>query len=142
MTVLDSYAVIAYLRNEAPAGDVAGLLRGSTVIASTSLAEVIDQMVRIYEKNADDVDADLALLSFGGMVVEAVSEDHAVLAGLLRARHYSFRQMPVTLTDCVAAAVALLADLPLATSDPYLLALMEAEGGDTHPLPDSDGNLG
>jgi len=141
VTVLDAYAVIAYLRNEAAAGQVASLLRGSTLMTSTSLSEVIDQLVRVYQQDSDDVDAGLALLSFGGMSVEPVTEDHAVLAGLLRARHYSFRQLPVTLADCTAASVALITDLPLATSDPHLLELMAAEGGDTYPLPDSKGHL-
>ncbi len=90
-----------------------------------------DPLVRVYQQDSQDVDADLALLTFGGMQVEPVTEDHAVLAGLLRARHYSFGRSPVILADCTAASVALLTDLPLATTDPHLLVLMAAEGGYT-----------
>lgn len=66
MTVLDAYALVAYLRGEAAANDVAALLRAPTILS-----------------------------------------EHR----------------------------------PLATADPALAALVRAEGGKAHGLPDSNGRL-
>ncbi len=63
MTVLDAYAVLAYLRDEAGAEPVAELLRSPAVLSAVNAAEVIDQLVRVYDRDPDDVHADLAVLS-------------------------------------------------------------------------------
>lgn len=139
MTVLDAYAVIAYLRGEPSADEVAELLRTPSMLAAVNAAEVIDQLVRVFGRDADDVHADLALLSSVGMSVPPLPVETALEAGRLRARHYAARTCAVSLADCVAAATALESSLPLATSDPALAALVRAEGGQVHPLPASDG---
>lgn len=139
MTLLDAYAVIAYLRGERCADEVAQLLRTPTVITATNVAEVVDQLVRIYGRDPDDVHGDLALLVNAGMDIVAVTADHGLLAGLLRARYYQRDRSAVSLADCVAAAVALSEDNPIATADPALAAVVRAEGGSVHPLVDSNG---
>lgn len=139
MTVLDAYAVLAYLRDEPAAELVGGLLRSRTVLTAVNAAEVVDQLVRVYRAEADDVHADLALLSYAGMHVSAVPADMGMLAGRLRARHYHRVRMAVSLGDCVAAAMALSTGQPLATADPALAAMMIAEGGKLHPLPGTSG---
>jgi len=63
VTVLDAYAVLAYLRGEPVADKVAALLRGTTVLSAVNAAEVLDQLVQVYGRDADDVHADLALLA-------------------------------------------------------------------------------
>lgn len=141
MTVLDAYAVVAYLRGEPGAGDVATLLRGPTALSSVSAAEVVDQLVRVWGRDPDDVHADLALLCHAGMELVSVPADVAIHAGRLRARHYRCERTAVSLADCVAAATALSRRRPLATSDPALAVVVRAEGGLVHGLPDSKGQL-
>jgi PIN domain nuclease of toxin-antitoxin system len=51
--VLDAYAVLAYLRAERCADEVAALLRAPSVLTAANAAEVLDQLVRVY--HPDDV---------------------------------------------------------------------------------------
>ncbi len=141
MTVLDAYAVLAYLRGETAAAEVATLLRAPTVLSAASAAEVVDQLVRVYGRDADDVHADLALLASAGMEIVPVTESLGFHAGRLRARYYHRQRMPVSLADCMAAATALDRRKPLATSDPPLAQLIWAKSGNVHGLPDSSGKL-
>lgn len=141
MAVLDAYAVIAYLRDEAAAELVTELLRSPTVLSAVNAAEVIDQLVRVFDRDPDDVLADVAVLSHAGMALAPVSPELGVFAGRLRARHYHRESMAVSLADCVAAATALSTGRPLATADPALAAMMRAEEGNLLPLPDSAGML-
>ncbi|MGH3501131.1 MAG: hypothetical protein ACRDQA_09615 [Nocardioidaceae bacterium] len=48
MTVLDAYAVLAYLRDEVSADAVGELLRAPTTLSAVNATEVIDQLVRGY----------------------------------------------------------------------------------------------
>lgn len=139
MTVLDAYAVIAYLRGEPPAAEVADLLRGQPLLTSVNAAEVCDQMVRVFGADPDNIEADLALLCHAGLTVLAVSYELGMEAGHIRARRYHRDRAAVSLADCVAASAALASQRPLATSDPALAAVLRAEGGEVHPLPDSQG---
>jgi PIN domain nuclease of toxin-antitoxin system len=138
-SLLDAYAVIAYLRDEACADEVAELLREPTVLTSVDAAEVVDQLVRIFGRDPDDVHADLALLASAGMTIRSVSAELGLEAGRLRARHYHRERRAVSMADCIAAATALAEHRPLATSDPALAAVVRDEGGEVHPLPGSDG---
>lgn len=140
MTVLDAYAVISFLRGEASADEVASLLRQPSVLASVNAAEVVDQLVRVWGHDGDDVEGDLALLSDAGMRVEPLDAEGALAAGRLRARSYRRQDCAVSMADCVAAAIALRLGRPLATSDPALAAVVRSEGGDVTGLPDSRGH--
>lgn len=139
MTVLDAYAVLAYLRAEPCADDVAALLRTATILSAANAAEVVDQLTRVYGSDPDDVHADLALLANAGMQLAPVTADLGLLAGRLRAKHYHRDRVAVSLADCIAAATALTNNRPLATSDPALAGVVRAEGGRIHGLPDSRG---
>lgn len=139
MTVLDAYAVLAYLRAEPCADDVAALLRAPTILSAANAAEVLDQLVRVYGSDPDDVHADLALLAKAGMHLAPVTADIGMFAGRLRAKHYHRDRAAVSLADCIAAATALTSNQPLATSDPALATLVRAEGGHIHSLTDSQG---
>jgi PIN domain nuclease of toxin-antitoxin system len=139
LTVLDAYAVLAYLRAEPCADDVAALLRAETTLSAANAAEVVDQLTRVYGSDPDDVHADLALLANAGMQLAPVTADLGLLAGRLRAKHYHRDRVAVSLADCIAAATALSANRPLATSDPALAGVVRAEGGTIHGLPDSRG---
>jgi PIN domain nuclease of toxin-antitoxin system len=139
LTVLDAYAVLAYLRDEYCADEVADLLQAPTVLTAANAAEVLDQLVRTHQRNADDVHADLALLASAGMQIIPMTADHGLLAGRLRARHYHRQRCQVSLADCAAGAAALSGQRALATSDPALAAVVRAEGGAIHPLSNSKG---
>ena len=139
MTVLDAYAVLAYLRAEPCAGEVEALLRTTTTLSAANAAEVVDQLARVYGSDPDDVHADLALLENAGMHLAPVTADLGLLAGRLRAKHYHRDRAAVSLADCIAAATALTSGQPLATSDPALAGLVRAEGGTIHGLADSRG---
>lgn len=141
MIVLDAYAVLAYLRDERAAEKVGELLRAPTLLTAVNATEVLDQLVRVYGRNADDVHADLVMLQHTGMELAPVSAEIGLLAGRLRASHYHRERTAVSLADCVAAAAALSADSALATADPALTSLVRAEGGDIHALPDAAGRL-
>lgn len=139
MTVLDAYAVLAYLRGEGSADEVEKLLRQPTSISAANIAEVFDQLVRIDKHDPDDVHAEIAILASSGVSIVPVSSDLGLLAGRLRAQHYRSKSLTVSLADCLAAATSLSLDQSLATSDPDLASMLRAEGGAVHPLPDSTG---
>lgn len=140
MTILDAYAVVAYLRAESAADSVATLLRDqSCVITATGLAEVVDRFVRLDAADEDDLITDLAELG----LLDAIPVDSrmALDAGRLRARHYHRTRRAVSLADCIAASAARTLLEPLATSDPHLLDLCHDEGIATTVLPRSDGSV-
>jgi ribonuclease VapC len=139
VTVLDAYAVIAFLRGEESADEVAVLLRRPSVLAALNAAEVVDQLKRVWGHDGDDVEGDLALLSDAGMRVQTMDAESALAAGRLRARSYRRQDCAVSMADCVAAITALRLGQPLATSDPALAAVVRSEGGDVTGLPDSRG---
>lgn len=139
--VVDAYAVIAYLRDEPASDQVADLLAGPTLLAAANAAEVMDQLVRVWHHDRDEVHVALALLGRTGMKIPDAGEVVALEAGRLRAQHYDKRSCSVSMADCFAAATALAADAALATSDPHLVALMLAENGKVFPLPDRRGHV-
>jgi PIN domain nuclease of toxin-antitoxin system len=139
VTVLDAYAVIAYLRGEPSSTEVAGLLRAPALLTSVNAAEVCDQMVRVFGADPDEIEADLALLCHAGATMLPVSYELGMEAGRIRARRYHRDRAAVSLADCVAASAALASHRPLATCDPALAAVLRAEGGEVHALPDSKG---
>jgi PIN domain nuclease of toxin-antitoxin system len=61
VTVLDAYAVIAYLRAEPYADDVAALPRGVSSLSAADAADVVDQLTRVFGSDPDDVHADQML---------------------------------------------------------------------------------
>ena len=138
-TVLDAFAVIAYLCDEPAAVDVEELFTQPTVMSAVNLTEVIDQFIRVHGSPADDVLAETSMLGAFGLVIEPLSARLATEAALLRSQHYDRTLCPVSLADCAAAATALDHGAALATADPHLAAVMRAEGGDVVGLPDSQG---
>lgn len=140
MIVLDAYAVIAYLLDEPAATEVTEILRGSTALPAVNVAEVIDQLVRVWRRDRDEVEVALAMMARAGMEVAVADEAIAVEAGRLRAAHYNKRECSISMADCFAAATALLSGAALATSDPHLASVVRAENGQVHILPDSRGH--
>jgi PIN domain nuclease of toxin-antitoxin system len=139
VTILDAFAVIAFLRNESCADDVAELLRSPTAITAVNVTEVVDQLVRVFGYDNDDAHANLALLAHAGMEIAPVTADIGLSAGRLRATHYRRHGRAISLADCTAAATALATQRSLATADPALAAMVRAEGGRIHSLAGSTG---
>lgn len=99
LTVLDAYAVLAYLRDERAAEAVGELLAEPTVLTVVNAAEVLDQLVRVYGRDADEVHVDLVMLAHTGMQLGEISAEVGLLAGRLRARHYHRERMALSLAD-------------------------------------------
>ena len=138
MTVLDAYAVIAYLGDEAAASEVSRLLSAPCLLPLGNMAEVVDRLRRLQERSTADILFALEALERSGVSMAPTTFEGAFLAGVLRARHYHRERCPVSLADCFTAATALRLRQPLATADPALADLCEDEGGDVIRLPDTD----
>jgi PIN domain nuclease of toxin-antitoxin system len=140
VTLLDAYALVAFLADERAAAEVAALLRADdTAIPSVNLAELIDVMLRVRRHAAEALDAALLPLLATTTSVLALGQREARLAGVLRAKHYDRRTSPLSLADCLLLASAVLNQAALATCDPPLAAAARSEGVKILPLPDSEG---
>ncbi len=139
--ILDSYAVIALLRDEPAAAQVQQLLadNADALLTVVGLIEVIDRLVRLAAVDPEDAVLDLAQLGLSEPV--PLDPDVALRAGLLRARHYHRRNRAVSLADCVAAETARRAGQAVVTSDPHLLDMCEEEAITVVVLPDSRGDV-
>jgi predicted nucleic acid-binding protein len=137
--VLDSFAVLALLKDEPAAADVQRLVEAEPECTLTALgvSEVLDHLVRLV--GADDDEAVLDVAQLGLASPPPVPIEVAVGAGLLRARHYDRTSRAVSLADCIAAETARSAGSQLASADPHLLAMCREEGIAVIPLPDSTG---
>ena len=139
VTVLDAFAVLAYLKDEPAADAIEPLVTRPSVMSALNAAEVVDRLVRLAGYSAEDVGSALTVMERGGLRIMPLTDELGLQAGRLRARYYDRKTRAVSMADCVAAATALSEKLPLATADPALVAVMRAEGGEVHELPDSRG---
>jgi predicted nucleic acid-binding protein len=138
MTVLDSFAVLALLKDEPAAQAVRQLiLSGEATLTPLGVAEVIDHLVRLAGASEDEAALDLAQLDL--LHSAPIDVTTALGSGLLRARHYHRRERAVSLADCVLAETARVCHDSVASADPHLLDLCRDEHIATHPLPDSFG---
>lgn len=138
MTVLDAYAVLAFLRGEAATEEVRPLLEtGSAALTAVGLAEVLDHLIRLVGVDEEEAVLDLAELGLRDAV--PVGSDIGVQSGRLRAKHYHRTRCAVSMADCVAAEVARAMNDSLATSDPHLLDVCARESIAAIVLPGSDG---
>jgi len=139
LTVLDAYAVLAFLRGEAAAVEVRPLIvTGGALLTSIGVAEAIDHLVRIVGADEEDATLDVAQLGlFDAIVVDAAI---GAAAGRLRAHYYHRSRCQVSMADCIAAEAARSGSEPLATSDPDLLDVCTAENIDVVVLSASDGS--
>ncbi|MEE9413933.1 MAG: PIN domain-containing protein [Acidimicrobiales bacterium] len=137
--ILDSYAVLAFLRAEPAAKVVEQMLvdNPSARLTVIGVAEVLDRLIRLSGSDEEEAVLDLAQLGLADPV--PLSPGVAVAAGLLRARRYHRTRCAISLADCVAAESARFEATPLATSDPHLLDICNEEGISVEALPDSNG---
>ncbi len=139
MTILDSYAVLAFLKGEPAAAEVEILMRaGGAAMTVLGVAEVLDHLIRLAGANEEDASLDVAQLALEPALV--VDEAIAAAAGRLRARRYHRTNCPVSLADCVAAELARAMSRQLATADPPLLEVCHQESIGAVALPGTDGS--
>jgi PIN domain nuclease of toxin-antitoxin system len=139
LTVLDAYAVLALLKDEGAAELVEQVIREdrSAALTALGLAEVLDHLIRLAGVEEDDAVLDIAQIGLSEPF--SIDADLARRAGMLRARHYHRKARSISLADCVAAEVARLNGVAVATADPHLLDTCHAEGVSFIALPDTNG---
>lgn len=93
MTVLDAYAVLAYLREETAAEQVTELMLSPTVLSAVNATEVVDQLVRVYARDPDDVHACVAAATALDSGSPLATADPA-LAALVRDEGGSLHALP------------------------------------------------
>lgn len=137
--LLDAYALIGLLAGEPVAAEVTALSERETLsIAVVNLGEVIDRLQRVHEFAPDEVRSTIAPLVAAGLRLRPVRAEDGWKAGELRARYYDKKTCAISLADAFLLA-AVRRDERIATSDPAVIAVAEAEGISTSPLPDRAG---
>jgi PIN domain nuclease of toxin-antitoxin system len=131
-TLLDAYALVAYLEGEAAAAEVEALIaRRDAAMSTVNLAEAAQRVLRHSNITTDELREVVQALPID---VVPYTEPHAWRAADLRARYYDRRSSAVSLADCCLVAVATAADR-VATADPDVLRMARAEGIGTVELP-------
>jgi PIN domain nuclease of toxin-antitoxin system len=137
--VLDAYALVALLGDEAAAPEVDSLLRQSrAAISSVNLAEAIDVACRVHDLRESDLRLSVEPLLHDRLDMVIADEEQAWRAAGLRVRHYDRQRSPLSLADCFLLASAATGD-GVATSDEPVARAARAEGVDVVALPDSRG---
>jgi predicted nucleic acid-binding protein len=127
------------LKGEPAAAEVERILgdgHGCTLTV-LGVAEVVDHLVRLVGAEEEEVVLDLA--QFGLLSAPLLDADSGLRGGRLRTKHYHRSSCAISLADCVAADLARAVDGRLATADPHLLDVCEAEAIGRMALPDSTG---
>jgi predicted nucleic acid-binding protein len=128
MTLLDAYALIAFLVGGPAAPQVRAILRaGDAAVATANLAEALDVSQRAYGLSIPRAIEALEPLFEGPLTPIPLDRDVACGAAEIRARHYHRSSRPISLADAVLVASARQGD-QIATADPDILAVADAEG--------------
>jgi predicted nucleic acid-binding protein len=126
VTLLDAYALIAFVVGGPASSQVRAILReGDVAVATANLIEVLDVSERIHRLPIPRALEILDPLFEASLT--AVSLDLAIArrAATIRARHYHRVSRPISLADAVLIATAKPGDR-IATSDPDVLAIAAA----------------
>ena len=124
-TLLDAYALIAFLRGEGSAHDVRRLLESrDCAIPTVNLAEASQRVTRRGAMARTELEYVVSALP---ITIVPFTQAHAWRAAELRARHYRPEDSDVSLADCCLVAVATPVDR-VVTADQAVLRMAEAEG--------------
>jgi uncharacterized protein with PIN domain len=138
LTLLDAYALVAFLVDEPAAAEVETLIRaGDSAVLVANLAEALDVTQRVRGVSEAELRAVLEPLLGDVVAVGIQQQDAAWRAAELRGAYYDPRSCPLSLADCLLLAAA--GDDAVATADPALAAVLRSEGMAVVPLPDSTG---
>ena len=135
MTLLDAYALIAFLTGGPALETVERLLReGGAALSAVNLVETCDVAARRHGIPTHRVLEMLEPLLGGVLQVIPLELHTAERAGALRARHYDRMTCAISLADAVLLASARDADR-IATSDPAVLSVAATLGIASLALP-------
>jgi PIN domain nuclease of toxin-antitoxin system len=143
LTTFDASPLVGLLIGEPGAHPTAHVLATAqrSTISAINLAEVVDRVTRAYGAPAHLVREQISLWTSLGLYVVDLSHGLADSAARLRIEHYHARQMPVSLADCCAIALARQQATPLATTDRPMARLARQLDIEVIALPDSRGQL-
>lgn len=135
MTLLDAYALIAFVVAGPATARVRALLReGDTAITTTNLIETLDVSERIHGLPAARVVEALDPLFEGPLTAVPLDVALARRAAEVRAKHYHRSSRPISLADAVLIASGRRGDR-IATADADVLAVAAAEQLEPVALP-------
>jgi predicted nucleic acid-binding protein len=135
VTFLDAYALIAFLVGAPATVHVRAILReGDAAVATANLAETLDVSERLHGLPVLRAMEVLGPLLEGPLTGIPLELAVARRAAEIRAKHYHRARRPISLADAVLLASAQPSDR-IATADPDVLAVAEAEELDVFVLP-------
>jgi predicted nucleic acid-binding protein len=135
VTLLDAYALIAFLVGGPATAQVRAILReGDTAVATANLVEVLDVSQRVYGVPIPRTADLLEPLLEGPLTAVPLDASMARRAAEIRARHYHRSTRPISLADAVLIGSATTGDR-IASADPDVLAVAKAEELETVALP-------
>ena len=135
MTLLDAYALIAFLVGGPAAAEVRAILReGDAGVATANLAEALDVCQRVYGLPVSRAVGVIEPLFEQALKAVPLDTATARRAAEIRATHYHRSSSPISLADAVFVASASEGDR-LATADPDVLAVARAETLEAVALP-------
>lgn len=136
MTLLDAYALIAFLIGGPAAPTVRTLLReGDAAITTANLTETLDVSWRAHGLPISRAMDILDPLLQGSVATIPLDAGLARSAAEMRASHYHRSNCPISLADAVLLASAGSGDR-IATADPDVLAIADVENLHTVELPE------
>ena len=135
MTLLDAYALIAFLVGGPAAVEVRAILReGDAAVATANLVEALEVSQRVYGVPIPRAVEILEPLLEGPLTTIPLEYLLARRAAEIRARHYDRSTRPISLADAILLASAKHDDR-IATADPDVLAVARDEKLATLTLP-------
>ncbi len=136
MTLLDAYALIAFLVGGPARQEVRALLRaGDCAVATPNLVEALDVSQRVHGVPIDRAAEVLEPLFEGPLRALPLDLDAARRAAEIRARHYHRSSCPISLADAVLLGSAGPGDR-IATANSDVLAVAKAERIESVALPE------
>jgi predicted nucleic acid-binding protein len=138
VTLLDAYSLMAFLVGGPATREVRSILReGDAGVATANLVEVLDVSQRVYGVPTSRTLETLEPLLEGPLTAVVLGFSVARRAADIRARHYHRSARPISLADAVLIGSAESGDR-IATADPDVLAVAEAEAIEAIVLPGQD----
>jgi PIN domain nuclease of toxin-antitoxin system len=135
VTLLDAYALIAYVVGGPAQEKVKAILReGKTAVATANLVEIFDVAERVHGLPVSRASEAIEGLFAGSLSVVHLDEHLARRAAELRVEHYHRSRSPLSLADAILIASAMPDDL-IATADSDVLATATTLGIETIELP-------
>jgi predicted nucleic acid-binding protein len=136
VTLLDAYALIAFLVGGPATAHVRAILReGDAAVATANLVEVLDVSQRVHGLPIPRALQIIDPLLEGALQAVSLDAEIARRAAAIRAKHYHRSSRPISLADAVLIATAKQGDR-IATSDPDILAVARAEKLESVTLPE------